>query len=213
MELKIDMKNYQSPYKNNIIKCASLLQPHQMRNEYLIYLKQNLIDKFVNKCYQNYGFISKIYKILEDEECKLEDENVSGSAKIKMKIVCKICLPTLNKEIICKIKILNKELYKGVNGPIIFIIEGGNIEHDNFYVDMNRDIRISKTSKKLMPDTYVRVLIETLKISDNEKNIIAEGKLLSIATDDEIKLFHSELNEDLINDGNVDEFIKNENFD
>ena len=159
MDLEINMENYQSPYKNNIITCYESLTPIQMKNEYDLFLKKNLSNKLVGKCYKNYGFVSKIYKILEEGNCVLEDENMNGSAKIELKIVCKLCLPSKNKEIICEIKDLNKEIIKCVNGPIIFIIGSDNFNPDNFYIDMNRNIRSSETSQILVPKTYFRLLI------------------------------------------------------
>ncbi len=193
MDIKINMENYQSPYKNYIISCHEILKPEQMKNEYDIYLKQKISSRLVGKCYRDYGYVCEIYKILEESNCEIEDENLSGSAKIKLKISCKICLPIKNKEIICKIVSLNKEIIKGVNGPILFIIENNNINTNNFYIDINRNIRSSTTSQILSQGIYVRVLIDKIKINDNEKNIIAYGPLLSLATPDEIKLFNFDL--------------------
>jgi DNA-directed RNA polymerase subunit E'/Rpb7 len=184
---------YNSPYKNNIISCYEMLKPYQMKNEYDLFLKQNISNRLVGKCYKDYGYICKIYKILEEEQCELEDENTSGSAKIHLKIACKVCLPAKNTEIICKVKRSNKEIYGVVNGPIIFIIEHGNIDTNNFYIDMNRNIRSATSSKILSDDMYVKVMVDKMNVSDNEKNIISYGVLLNIATENEIKMFEAEL--------------------
>ena len=72
----------QSPYINTTLVCPIMLYPNQMDNKLYLHLKTNLSNKLLGKCYKNYGYISKIYKINEISEGNIEDEDPICSSKI-----------------------------------------------------------------------------------------------------------------------------------
>ena len=185
----------QSPYINTTLSYSVMLHPNQMDNKFYLHLKNNLIDSLVGKCYSNYGYISKIYKIEEHSDPIIEAENPTGSAKSVVKFSCKLCYPAKNREIICKIDRMNKSLIGGINGPLKIIITPDKMNKNNFYMDMNKNIRIKSTSEQLMPNVYIRVLIKNSAFSNYDKEIISIGYLEDIANEKEIALYLQEEHE------------------
>ena len=178
-----------SPYINTTLVTPIMLNPTQMDNKIYLHLKNNLNEKLVGKCYQNYGYIVKINKIEHMSEGVIESEDPSCSAKIIVKFSCKLCNPTKNKYLICKIDRMNKSLIGAINGPIKVIITPENISEEKFFKDSERNIRYKKDSSFLIPDIYIKVLILQSTFSNYDKTIISWGNLFDIATEEEKKLF------------------------
>jgi hypothetical protein len=100
-----------------------------------------------------------------------------------------LCLPIINKEIICKIDRMNKALISAINGPIKSIITADKINKDNFFSDMNRNIRVKKSTDVVVPDMYIKVTVLSKSFSDYDKNILVIGYMEDIATPDEINQY------------------------
>lgn len=182
----------QSPYINTTLICPIMLYPNQMDNKRYLHLKTNLTNKLLGRCYKNYGYITKIHQIIDESEGIIEDEDPSCSSKIIVKFSCQLCIPAKNKEIICKIDRMNKILISAINGPIKVIITPDKLEKENFYSDINRNIRIKKNSEVLVPDMYVRILILSYSFSDYDDKILAIGYLQDIANNTEIEFYKKE---------------------
>jgi len=182
----------QSPYINTTLICPIMLYPNQMDNKRYLHLKTNLNNKLLGRCYKNYGYITKIHQIIDESEGIIEDEDPSCSSKIIVKFSCQLCIPAKNKEIICKIDRMNKVLISAINGPIKVIITPDKLEKENFYSDINRNIRIKKNSEVLIPDMYIRILILSYSFSDYDDKILAIGYLQDIANNTEIEFYKKE---------------------
>jgi DNA-directed RNA polymerase subunit E'/Rpb7 len=169
-----------------------MLFPNQMDNKIILHLKSNLNNKLIGKCYKNYGYISKIYKIDELSDGIIEPEDSTCSAKFIVKFSCKLCIPIKNKEIICKIDRMNKALISGINGPIKSIITTDKINKDNFLMDKNRNIKTIETKEYLVPNMYIRVLVLSSSFSDYDKNILVIGFIQDLANKEEIEEYMSQ---------------------
>ena len=192
-------KTPHSPYINTTLVSNVMLNPNQMDNKFYLHLKSNLNNKLVGKCYLNYGFITNIYKIEEISEGIIETEDPSCSAKIVVKFSCRLCFPSKNKYIICKIDRMNKALISAINGPIKVIITQDKINKEQFYSDGDRNIRINKGYETLAPDMIVKILILSSTFGNYDTSILSIGYLQDLATPDEIKLYNedeSKLNKD-----------------
>jgi DNA-directed RNA polymerase subunit E'/Rpb7 len=185
-------KDVQSPYINTTLTCPVMLYPNQMDNKIYSHLKSNLSNKILGKCFKNYGYISKIYKINERSEGLIDNEDPICSFKIIVKFSCKLCIPSKQKEIIGKIDRMNKMIISAVNGPIILIITLDRINEENFYSDVNRNIRIKKNSEVLVQDMYVRIKTLSFTFSDYDSNILVIGYLQDVANEEEIEYFKNE---------------------
>lgn len=200
---KLITSNLHNPYKKTILSTPIMLLPDQMDNKMYIHLKANLKNKLENKCYENYGYIDEIYNIEEISDGIIEPEDSSCSAKMEIKFSCNLFLPIVGKEIICKIKKMNKALIMGVNGPIEAVITTDKINNENFFQDINRNIRVKGTSEIVVPNMYIRVLVISKLYSNYDKNILVIGFLQDIATQKEIDEYFEKNNNELLNMENL----------
>ena len=203
---KLITSNLHNPYKKTILSTPIMLSPDQMDNKMYIHLKANLKNKLENKCYENYGYIDEIYNIEEISDGIIEPEDTSCSAKMEIKFSCNLFLPIVGKEIICKIKKMNKALIMGVNGPIEAVITTDKINKENFFSDVNRNIRVKGTSEIVVPNMYIRVLVISKLYSNYDKNILVIGFLQDIATQKEINDYFEKNNDEILN---MDKLLEN----
>ncbi len=191
----IRSSNVLSPYIDTSLVCPVMLYPNQLDNKKYLHIKTNLSDKLVGKCYKNYGYISKIYKIDETSDGIIEAEDPTCSAKFVVKFSCRLCFPIKDREIIFKIDRMNKALIGGINGPLRAIITPDKINKEKFYPDNNRNIRIKGTSNIILPEMYIKVLVLSSSFSDSDANILVIGNLQDIATPEEVQLYKEQNNE------------------
>lgn len=195
--------NLHDPFKKTILSTSIMISPDQMDNKMYIHLKSNLINKLENKCYENYGYIDKIYNIEEISDGIIEPEDPSCSAKMEVKFSCKLYLPIIGKEIICKIDRMNKALIMGINGPIKVIITADKINKDNFFPDINRNMRVKGTSEILVQNKYIRILVISKSFSNYDRSILVIGFLQDIATQKEIDEYVDKIDESVIELNNL----------
>lgn len=188
-EKEIEQNNLHIPFEKTTLSSPIMITPDQMDNKMYIHIKSNLKNKLENMCYENYGYIDKIYNIEEISDGVIEPEDPTCSAKIDIKFTCKLYLPIIGKEIVCKIDRMNKALIMGINGPIKVIITVDKINKDNFFSDINRNIRIKNTSEIVVPGMYLKVLVLSKSFSNYDKNIIVIGFLQNIATQQEVNKY------------------------
>ena len=189
---KIENPNLISPYVICQLEIPIELKAFQMDNNIYQHLKDNLIKMYEKKCMKSYGYIEKIYSIEEIDNGIIEFENMSCSAIYKCKFNCKLCIPIVQKEIICKIEIYREQLGIAINGGIKASILPYKINKNNFYTDQNLEIRIKQNSELLKKDDYIKILVTQLVFSDKDTNIIVVGFLQDMATVKEIEMYTNE---------------------
>ena len=179
-----------SPYIDTELTTSVIISPDQMNNEFYINIKNNLINNVETKCLGQYGLICKVYKINDISPPIVIAEDPMCSAKVNVTFNCKLCRPISNKEIICKIDRMNKALMSAVNGPIKIIITPDKIS-DKFFVD-DGIIRPkeNKNIKVIESNVFVKVLILSYTFNSYDTEIISIGKLLDIATEEEIDFYN-----------------------
>lgn len=179
------------PYFNTTFTKTIGLHPSQMNKRILKNLKDNLIKKFQNKCFESFGYIHKIYKITEKEGGLIIPENALAPALFKVSFQCKLCRPLRGSIIIFEVKAINTNLIYLVNGPIHCVIFEGydQINKDNFTFDERRNILIGHLDNnkgvKIVPGTFVKVKCIDLRIENETKKITMLGILEKIATKEE----------------------------
>jgi DNA-directed RNA polymerase subunit E'/Rpb7 len=193
-----------SPYTDTVLEVPIMLLPNQLDNKLDLHIKQNLIQKHVGKCLNNYGYICKIYKILEISTGYIEPEDFTCSSKQNIKFACRICRPIKNKDIILKITKTRSEINAGVNGPLLGLITPDNINRENFLIDGEKNIRSKKTSEILVPNAYVRCEILNFEYSDKENETPMLVLLKDMATKEEIDEYEKQIKYD-IDDDKIDE--------
>jgi DNA-directed RNA polymerase subunit E'/Rpb7 len=198
--------NIISPYKDIRQFTKIKILPHHMNSDIRNHMKLNLKKKVEKKCNKN-GFIDEVYKIENYYSGIIPAENLSGSAIYDIIYQCRLCIPVENSIIIGQIRIINQELIIAWNGPIIIFIPKENIDKNIWDIQDNFLNAISKVRLKI--NKFVKIQIINKKINQNDHQINSIGKLLDIATDEEVKQFYGSViydNDDEV--VNSDEDIK-----
>jgi DNA-directed RNA polymerase subunit E'/Rpb7 len=208
------------PYITTVLSSIVSLHPKQMDNSVYKHLKENLIKKLEGRCYSRYGYISKIYEILEYSKGRIIPENPMASATFSVKFSCRLCHPMKKRQIICKIQKINKLFINATNGPITVIITMNRINGQIFYQDAKTNKLMAKTgdgkSTEVMSGKFIKVTVESKSFNDMDNIIMAMGELNNMATDQEIKKSFEEEYGDAINIGDTklvtfEKYIASEN--
>lgn len=178
------------PYFNTYLYTRVSLHPSQMNNDIYKNLKANLIRTKQNKCYLNYGYISKVYKIEERSGGLIIPEDPSASAEYEVKFSCKLCRPLVNTLVVFRVLAVNKSIIYLNNGPIYMLIFDNNINMNNFVYDEKHNVWLAYTSNgkgiPIVKGTYLNATIVDTKIEDLSSKILALGILESVSTVAEI---------------------------
>lgn len=192
-----------SPYKNTIQHTTIQVLPHHMNSDILSNMELILKQKVENKC-NKYGYIDKVHTIEKYHEGNLITENFIGAANYKIDYQCRMCLPIENTMIVAKIHNINSELVILSNGPIILFVPKENINTNIWSITNN--ITHIKKDKILKIDDYVKVIIDKIKINQNDTQIKSIGILNDFAkTSEKETYFGSIINEE--KEAEADNFI------
>ncbi len=207
------MTDLSTPYKDTILYSKVCIKPHQLNNDLYLNLKNNL-KKNKEKKNNEYGYITKIYKILDFNDGEVVPENFDASVIYNVSFSCRLCKPILNQKIICKIEFINKLFIKSINGPIISVTLVKSEDVSNkFNINNLNEIQYKSTNKKLCPNDYVSVIVKGIKFESKDQKIIITSHLDDIPNENEIKeyfneKFDSEKIEEIKNE--IDEDSENE---
>ena len=175
-----------SPYINTRLTARVTINPNQMNNNIYTHMKNNLIKRLEGKCYENYGYITRIYEILTRSDAVIEPENPMAAAMYKVSFSCRLCMPLKNRYIICKVEKNVQVLTKLSNGPIGIIVTNDRINKENFIIGKNGVLVKTKTGvRNLEPGDHVRVKIDSKKFNNGDTIIICMGSMESLATQEE----------------------------
>lgn len=185
-----------SPYITTILHSRVMLRPNQINNDIYLNLKKRLQERLEGKCYGDYGYISKVIKIVEKDSGTLIPENLSSSISFNVSFSCKICKPLPKTQIICQVKNINRALARLQNGPILVVVTQNRINSDIFSYDM-ASIRYKKKDENkyniLKENDFVKVTLKSLMFNDGDDKIVALGILEDIATEKETKQFYEDM--------------------
>jgi DNA-directed RNA polymerase subunit E'/Rpb7 len=186
-------------YTDTILDTKELLNPEQMDNDITNHIKENLKNHYEKKCYKQYGYINKIYKVDKIEETIINSEDILSSQQFKVKFSCQLFFIINEREIICKMDRITPKINTAINGPVKVIIPPDLINQQKFLL-INDSLRIKETTELLKKDMYVKILIKGNIFSDKSNEITAKGILLDLATPEEIKEYYDvDNNDDEIN--------------
>jgi len=189
-----------SPYINTKLYTRVLVQPNQLNNEIYRNLKHNLIKKIANKCYKDYGYIQQIYEITRYKDANIPAENSKSPAYYNVDFSCKLCIPIVNRQIICKIISTSDLFLTASNGPILVVITNDRKNNDIFFTDGNNRLRRklpNKRSEILRPGDIIKITVQSRIFSDGDNKIKVIGFINDMATKDEIVQFENEENDNL----------------
>jgi DNA-directed RNA polymerase subunit E'/Rpb7 len=206
---------YIGPYINTVLYASINVSPENMNNNIYINMKNILIKQIKNTCYNEYGYIVDIYKILERRGQEILAENPSASASVHLKFACRLCRPLKNQLITCKIDKINPYIITAINGPIKIIITMEKINTTKFFINiMNKQLYYKNEDNKIKIDTsiFIRVLIKSIKFYNGDKNITALGYLEDIASEEDISKYINDKNNSDIAETNNETLTSTNNF-
>lgn len=167
------------------------LHPHQMDSNFYLHLKKNVEKKVVGKCNNN-GLFTKVVKLTEYENNVINPENFTADAEYDVKFIATICVPVVNSIVILRVNSimfeLNDYLINAGNGAITCIMKTKSNLH--FLTVDTGKIFIKSLNKYLEKDDYIKVIIKTKKIDPGDKKIGIVGKIINMATEDEVKQYY-----------------------
>ena len=198
-----------NPYINTKLRTNIKLYPTQMNNDIYNNLRRKLIKKLENKCFGEYGYIIKIYKLLTYENGEIEAENITASASFDVTFSCRLCIPLKGITILGEIERLNKELVRIKNGPILAVVTNDRINPEIFFKDNYRNLRYKKNNKSnlLKVGDFVKINIIQTTFYSGDEIIFVLGFLENLADDNEIEQYYkAEYNNE------IDKFVDYKSF-
>lgn len=179
-----------NPYVDTTFKILINVRPNQLNNDVRENIKTNLIEEYENKCFKKYGFISKIYDVIDCSEGRVFSDNGFSLVSFTISFSCQLCKPIPNDQIICKIKQVTEELIKLENGPMKMFVTPERINKQLFFIDNHNNIRLTQTKEKLTNASCVKATILQIMMNDKDTVITALGSINDIATEEEIASFN-----------------------
>lgn len=179
--------NVISPYKNIEQNTRIILEPYQMNSDIRNHLKFNLKKKVEKRCNKN-GYVDEVYRITHYSDGIMAPENLSGNVIYDIGYHCRLCIPIENSIIIGQIKVINQELVFASNGPIMIFIPRTNIDTNIWNISDNFSHKDKKNVKLNIGD-YVYIQIINKRINNHDTQIKTIGKLLDIASEEDITTY------------------------
>ena len=176
------------PNFNTYLEAKVVITPQQMDNNIYKHMKDNLIRDLEKKCYKNFGFISKIYKIEERTGGTIIQEDPNAAAVYMVKFACELWKPLRNTYIICEVMKINKSLIVLQRGPIIvFLFDYQLYGTNKIAYDERSNVWVAKLSDtkgiKVFEGTFIKILVEDINIEHKATQIIVLGSYDSVVTE------------------------------
>lgn len=210
------MSELSTPYIDTVLYSKVCIKPYQINNDLYLNLRNNLKKNKEKKC-NEYGYITKIYKILDFTDGEVIPENFDASVIYKVSFSCRLCIPKMNQKIICKVAFINKLFVKTINGPIISVtlVKSDDVSN-NFTINNLNEIQHIKSKNILKPNDHVTLIVKGIRFESRDQKIVITSYLDDMPTEDEIKKyfdenFESEKIEEM--DKEIEEVSENEEDD
>lgn len=181
------------PYFITTLEADVRVHPSQMNNNISDHIRRNLERDYLNKCYNNYGYIDKLYDVSNDIKggiIRAEDNTSSSIHRVKFN--CRICNPMKQSIIMGRIVSINNMMIVAENGSIKFIIGESDINTKNIQFKKSAFYPVSSKgdiiNNPIVQGTYVTIKVMNKKLVKNKRNILVFGRLESVILDDNEKV-------------------------
>jgi DNA-directed RNA polymerase subunit E'/Rpb7 len=182
-----------NPFSNKILYTRVLVPCSKLNTDIYINLKNLLKQQIEGKCIK-YGYVSKIFKILDYSNNTIDINNLDCSVFYNIKYSARLCFPIENTMIIARINTMNKQFFVAENGPITNMIKYSSLDLTNFKLTDDNTILIKKDNTPLVPGTFVKILIQAKKMYNNDNKIGTLSYLIDIAKPKEVNEFYEKKN-------------------
>ncbi len=204
-----------NPFITTYLTTSVRVLPREMDNNIRKYIKANLEKEHINKCFNDFGYVTKIHEIEIISDGKIIPEDPMCCATYNIRFLCTLCRPLQNSQIIAKIVGMSEQLLFLTYGPLEIIVKTANSINKNIFM-YNQNLSrwtVKKTGNKdeqkflvLKNEHYLKVKILSKKIVDKTKQIICMGFVENIASDKEIETSIKDMYEPKKYDS-IDDFI------
>ena len=209
-----------NPYITTYLTSYVRILPREMDNNIRKYMKSSVEKEHINKCFNDYGFITKVHEIEIIGDGKIIPEDPMCCASFNIRFLCTLCRPLNNSVVVAKIVGMSEQLIFLSYGPLEIIVKTINSINKNIFVYNQNLARwtVKKSTNKdeqqkfivLKNDSYLKVKIVSKKIVNKTKQIICMGFIENIASDKEIENSIRDMYEPKKYDS-IEEFIDMEN--
>mgnify|MGYP003345860040 CR=1 FL=1 len=208
-----------NPYINTYLNTTVRIMPSQMDNNIKKHIKNNLEKEHINKCFLDYGYISKILEIVPNTDAEIVAEDPLSCALFQVKFLCELCRPLLNSTVICRTQGVTPPIILLVNGPLDIIIKTSQNINKNVFI-FNQKLNtwtIKKDSGEqnkyivVKEGMLMKVKIINKKIINKSERILCIGYLENIASEEEIKQNDASLNKIKEKYQDIQEYLDIEN--
>jgi DNA-directed RNA polymerase subunit E'/Rpb7 len=208
-----------NPYINTYLNTTVRILPSQMDNNIRKHIKNNLEKEHINKCFLDYGYVSKIVEIVPNYDAEIVAEDPLSCALFQVKFLCELCRPLLNSTIICRTGGVTPPIILLVNGPLDIIIKTSQNINKNVFV-FNQKLNTWTAKKEsaeqnkyivVKEGMLMKVKIINKKIINKSERILCIGYLENIATEEEIRQNEESLNKIKDKYQNIQDYLNIEN--
>jgi len=208
-----------NPYINTYLNTTVRILPSQMDNNIRKHIKNNLEKEHINKCFLDYGYVSKILEIVPNTDAEIVAEDPLSCALFQVKFLCELCRPLLNSTVICRTQGVTPPIILLVNGPLDIIIKTSQNINKNVFI-FNQKLNtwtIKKDSGEqnkyivVKEGMLMKVKIINKKIINKSERILCIGYLENIASEEEIKQNDESLNKIKEKYQNIQDYLDIEN--
>lgn len=193
-----------NPYIDRELYTTIVLSPSNLNNMIYQNLKKKLEKQVIGKCFREYGYIMKVYEILEFADPEIWTSDSTASVHFDVTFSCHLCIPQEMESIICKINDITEVMLTAKNGPIFVIIPitPELINSKIFYTDTYKQLIYKDENKQnqiLKKNDYVKIRILRTKFNHNSPSIDSMGYLIDVANAEEKDMFYNNMYNSLEN--------------
>lgn len=191
--------DYTSSFKTTL-KSIVVIPPNQLNNDLYMNIKNNLEKRFLNKVYENYGLIEKIYNIQKIGEGRINKEDNNCNIYFDVEFNCRLIRPTVNNLIIAKTITLNSEFIVLKSGCIKIMVKNKKI-NEKYIIDNIKGIYKNKeTNEEIKLGDYFKIQIYKYQMINKATLIYASGLLIDNATEEEINKYYDDYYDEIKDD-------------
>ena len=168
------------------------IMPDQLDSNIDDHMLKNLKEKVEKKCMEN-GIVMHVNRLIDYDYGVIDKVNFTATTVYTVTYECLLCSPIKELEIIGQLQNIIKGYLLLDNGPLIIAVKLSAIDERYFKVVDNNTVTIISTGKNLQKGQYLKVSIININSNLGERNITGVGKLINVASKEEIAQFKEEM--------------------
>lgn len=174
-----------NPYYRITVSARVRIRPEGLDNNIDENIKNEVIDNYNNKCYNDYGYIDGIYKIADiGNRGVIQREDPTSSGLYTVDIVCRMLVPIPQHLIYSHITGINERMIVAKTGQMTIMIYENNINKNNIkyiksaYYPINSDGKV--IGEPIVSGMPVIIRILASRVVPRQPNMMALGMLESV---------------------------------